>query len=242
MLLAMMIAPLPSRAQVPEALSIDLAEEKTIDITTGFDGARLVVYGTRTDPGDIVVTVRGPTETMVVRRKESLLGIWMNRTSVRLDGVPSYYDLALTRPENDIASADTRHRQDIGLDALHFETLDNVDAAVTDTFREALIRNRQSQGLFPLEPKSIFFINDNFFRVPFYLPSNVPTGIYKVKALLIRDGTVLATQERTVKVAQKGFSARVYIFAQTQPFAYGVLAVMIALFFGWGAYIVLRRE
>lgn len=228
-------------AQPGNALSIDLAE-KSIDISTGFNGAKLVIYGTKTQPGDMAITVRGPTETMMVRRKEQILGIWMNRKSLRFEEVPSYYDLALSGKESDIAPSDILLRYDIGLDALQFETRENVDTAVVDTFREALIRNKQGQGLFPLEPKPIKFINNDFFRASFYLPANVPTGLYRVKAYLFRDGQVVDTQEREIKVAQTGFSAEIFLFSRTQSLAYGLIAVLMALFFGWGAYVVLRRE
>lgn len=231
----------PVMAQPPDLLSVDLAE-KSIDISTGFNGAQLVIYGTRKQQGDIAITVSGPTETMMVRRREQILGIWMNRKSLRFENVPSYYDLALTRKESDIAAMDTLLRYDIGLDALQFETRENADPSRVDTFREALIRNRQGQGLFPLEPRPIKFIDNNFFRAAFYLPANVPTGIYRVRTFLIEDGQVLDSKENEIKVAQTGLSAEIFLFARRQSLAYGVIAVLMALFFGWGAYVLLRRE
>jgi uncharacterized protein (TIGR02186 family) len=230
-----------ARAQSPRLLSVDLAE-KSIDITTGFDGARLILYGTAREPGDIAVTVQGPSTSLVVRRKDRVLGIWMNRESVKFENVPIYYDLALSRTERDIGSYDMMHRNDIGLDALHFETNDNIDPATVDIFREALIRNRQAQGLFPLEPKPITFLDDHFFRASFYLPSNVPTGLYRVRTFLIRSGEVIDRHVTEIRVAQTGASAEIYLFAQNQSLAYGVIAVLMALLFGWGAHIILRRE
>lgn len=228
-------------AQPPRALHVDLTE-KSIDITTGFDGARLTVYGTRKEPGDIAIAVRGPAESMVVRRKQNTFGVWMNRQSVVFDAVPSYYDIALSRTESDIAPLDTRHRYDIGVDAMQFDTREEIAPQTRDSFREALIRNRQAAGLLPLEPKSVNFISSEFFRADFYFPSNVPTGIYRVRAFLIRDGEIVESNETEIKVAQNGFSASVFLFAKTQSLAYGVICVMVALFFGWGAYAVMRRE
>ncbi|MBI2235209.1 MAG: TIGR02186 family protein [Micavibrio aeruginosavorus] len=228
-------------AQAQRLLMIDLAE-KAVDITTGFDGSRLVVYGTKRAEGDIAVTVRGPAYRMVVRRKDRVLGLWMNRKAVSFEEVPAYYDMALSRREADLAPADVLRRYDIGLDALRFETREEVATDVSDAFREAMIRNRQTEGLFPLEPRPIVFMDDGFFRANFYLPANVPTGVYKVRAFLIRDGVVQDSQETEIKVAQTGFSAEVYLFSLKQSLAYGVLAVMMALFFGWGAYVILRRE
>jgi len=241
LLLFLFLLPGPAKAQSGNLLSVDLAEER-IDITTGFNGAELIVYGTRKQQGDIAITVSGPTENMVVRRKEQTLGIWMNRKALRFENIPSYYDLALTRKESDIAPNEILLRHDIGLDALHFDTREDAESSMVDTFREALIRNRQGQGLFPLEPKPVRFIDNDFFRANFYLPANVPTGIYRVRTFLIQDGNILDSQENEIKVAQTGFSAEIFLFARKHALAYGVIGVMMALFFGWGAYVLLRRE
>ncbi len=231
----------PALAQPQNLLGVDLAAER-IDITTGFNGAQLIVYGTRKHPGDIVVTVTGPEESMMVRRKEQILGIWMNKKSLKFENVPSYYDLASTRKESDIAPMDTLLRHDIGIDALQFETRENADPSMVYTFREALIRNRQGQGLLPLEPKQIKYIDSDFFRAAFYLPANVPTGIYKVKTFLIHNGDVMDSRQNEIKVAQTGFSAEIFLFSRRHSLAYGAIAVLMALFFGWSAHALLRRE
>jgi len=242
-LIAMIVLffPLEARAQSPRLLTVDLAQ-KRIDITTGFHGAELSVYGVKKDKGDIAVVIQGPSQSMVVRRKSRVLGVWMNSSSFQFDNVPVYYDLALSRPENIIAPYETRHRYDIGIDSLSFEPRDDRDDAVTDTFREALVRNRQGQKLFPVEPGKVVFLEENFFHADFYLPSNVPTGIYTVHTYLIRDGEVADRVSTELKVAQTGVSANIYVFAVNNGLAYGLVSVLLALFFGWGAQMILRRE
>jgi len=228
-------------AQPPGMLNISLAE-KSIDITTGFDGARIILYGTRKAAGDIAVIIRGPDQNMVVRRKARLLGIWMNSKSVTFKDVPGYYDLALSRPARDIAPFNMLHRYNIGLDALDFETDDSEDPELVSAFREALIRNQQGKGLFPMEAQPINFIEENFFKISFDLTSNVPAGSYKIDAFLIRDEAVIDVKTVELKVAQNGFSAGIFLFAHNQSLAYSVILVLMAVFFGWGAYALLRRE
>ncbi len=241
-IVAMFFMPMIAEAQSSQLLSVDLAE-KSIDITTGFDGGRLTLYGTAKEHGDIAVTVQGPLNSMAVRRKSRILGIWMNRKSIEFEHVPAYYDFALSRAAEDMGSHEFMRRNDIGLDAFHFDTRSShVDPVMADMFREALVRNLQAQGLFPLEPKAVSFLDDHFFRVVFILPSNMPTGLYRVSTFLIRNGDMLDKNVMEIRAAQTGFSADISLFAQNQSFAYGVMAVLMALFFGWGAYVILRRE
>ncbi len=230
----------PVGAQTTAPLSIDVAE-RTIDITTGFNGAQLVVHGTRRAAGDVAVIIRGPEKDIVVRRKARVLGLWMNGRGIAFHEVPGFYDLALTRPANQLAPFSELRRYNIGLDALDFETRED-DSNIVSGFREAMIRNQQVHGHFPLEPKAVNFIDADFFRVDFTLPANVPAGVYRIDAYLIKDGAVTATRNAEIKVAQNGMSAEIYLFAHNQSLLYAIVAVLMALFFGWGAHSLLRRE
>jgi uncharacterized protein (TIGR02186 family) len=228
-------------AQPSANLNIDLSE-RSIDITTGFNGAKIVVYGTRRGEGDIAMIIRGPEQSIVVRRKSRVLGVWMNSQSLRFNDVPGFYALALSRPAESVAPLSVLRRYNIGLDALVFETDDGNDAEKIDTFREALIRTQQMKGLFPMEPGPVNFVDNDFFKVEFKLPANVPAGIYRVDTFILRDGVVTDTRSAELKVAQNGFSAEIFLFAHNQSLAYAVIAILMALFFGWGAHSLLRRD
>lgn len=228
-------------AQPAANLNIDLSE-RSIDITTGFNGAKIVVYGTRRGEGDVAMVIRGPEQSIVVRRKSRVLGVWMNSQSMRFNDVPGYYALALSRPAESIAPLSVLRRYNIGIDAMEFDAADSSDAGTTGTFREALIRTQQMKGLFPMEPGAVNFVDKDFFKVTFKLPANVPAGIYRVDAFVLRDGVVTDTRSAELKVAQNGFSAEIFLFAHNQSFAYAVIAILMALFFGWGAHTLLRRD
>src|SRR5262249_57542845 len=67
-------------------------------------------------PYDLVVTVSGPPQTLRTRRKERMLGIWVNADAREFVRVPSYLAVLSNRPVNNIASPDTLQRLQIGLD------------------------------------------------------------------------------------------------------------------------------
>lgn len=222
-------------------LTLALAADR-VDITTGFSGARIAVFGTKPYPGDIAVVVTGPEREVRVRRKESTLGLWMNRRAVTFHAVPSYYDYALSRAESDIAPIEVRRENHIGLDALAFDPETTESPEDLLKFQEGLIRSRQTAGLYSLEAKPVVFLTDTFFRTTLDMPSNVPTGAYKVRAFLIRDGRVEAMREADLRVAQVGLPARIYLFAHESGFFYGFCAVLMAVAAGMGAHLFLRRD
>ena len=89
---------------------------------------------------------------------------------------------------------------------------------------------------------SVSFIGDRLFRTSFTFPSTVPTGIYNVDVYLVRDGKIVDAQSFPLLVNRAGFSADIYNFAHRNGAAYGVIAVLTALLFGWIAHLAFRRR
>lgn len=234
---------LPAFAQ-SKPMQLELAEAR-VDITTGFNGTNVVLFGTTMEENpQMAITLKGPERTMVVRRKERALGAWMNRSSVEFRRVPSYYDYISTM--NDEALNEFPKMMDdaqIGVDHLGiYPENAKMDAEIVETFKDALIQRLQRKGFYPIKAGTLTYLNPRFFKASFDLPPGVPTGIYTVEAILIKDGVATARELKTFQVGQVGFNARVYSFADDHSFFYGIFAVMMALVSGWGAFTFLRRD
>lgn len=232
-----------SYAQAQEkVLTVDLAKN-TVDISAGFTGSDLVLFGVKKGPGHVAVVIQGPKKDMVVRRKENAMGLWFNRHSLEFEDVPVYYDYALSAPEDKMGGAEALRKNGIGLDSLTFKPdMWRDDPEYSQNFQEGLIRNKQAEGLFPLKPKEVTFLDDDFFRATFYMPSNVPTGRYEVHSYLIRNGAIADVRTTELNVGQVGMEARIHKFARKQSFTYGVLCVAMAVLAGWAANLIRRRD
>ena len=224
-------------------LTVDLARNH-VDITTGFNGSHLVLYGVKAKGGRVAVVLRGPVYNATVRKKESVFGTWMNRTSVTYSDVPVFYDYALSAPEEELLSAVNRREMWIGLAALYFESDGDSDLSDEDkkAFKTALVRNKQAEGLFPKKAKEIQFMSESFFKTVFYIPPNVPTGHYVIETFLFSEDAVIDKRVTNLQVAQVGFSAGVDKFAESFAFAYALLIVAFAMFAGWFSNQVRRRK
>lgn len=80
------------------------------------------------------------------------------------------------------------------------------------------------------------------FRTTVALPANIPVGTYKVKSFLMQQGTLLSRTEATLHVAKTGFEQVTYNLAQKMPVAYGLLAVFLAIFTGWLASVIFKKD
>ncbi|MCB1532552.1 MAG: TIGR02186 family protein [Alphaproteobacteria bacterium] len=237
----LIVLPLSAVRAADDVIAVDLAVDH-VDITTGFTGSYLSLFGVQDEPGDIAITIKGPAREMVVRRKENVFGIWMNRTNMVFESVPAFYDYALSTDEAKIGPDALRREYTIGVETLKFRPRDEgEDAALVQEFQNALIRNEQAQGLFPTEPEPITYIDDKFFRTTIYIPSNVPTGLYTIETYLIRGGRVVDMRETEVKVAQVGKSAAINSFSKSWSFIYGLMCVAFAMGVGWFSNALRRK-
>ena len=53
---------------------------------------------------------------------------------------------------------------------------------------------------------------------------------------------MLVRQSAELEVAKSGFEARIAAVAEQRPLAYGIVAALLALAFGWAATVVFRRD
>ncbi|MCC7305810.1 MAG: TIGR02186 family protein [Alphaproteobacteria bacterium] len=219
-------------AAAKDMIAVDLAQDR-VDITAGFNGARLALFGVKPERGEVAVVIQGPRHDMTVRRKESAFGAWINRSWVDFRDVPVFYDYALSASSRRLASRDILLENGIGIDSLRFETRGARDKKEQQEFRDALIRNQQARGLFPVEAKDIEKISGTFFRANFYIPANVHVGTYKVHTFYFADGVLQDSKTSTLRVAHVGSSARIFTFAYRHGFTYSLLCIALALFAGW---------
>jgi len=224
-------------------LIADLSSHR-VDITTGFTGADLLLFGSVDDAGDIVVTVSGPRESITVRRKERVAGIWMNTHSIQFKSAPNFYAVAASRPLDEIAAPEVLERQQIGANHLRLRATSGDGELLSEeeiTFRTALVRRKQAQGLYASKPGQVTLIAGKLFRTQVHFPANLATGTYTAVVYLIREGRVVNAQTTPLLVEKVGVGAEVYAFAHERSAIYGLAAILIAVAAGWLAAAIFRK-
>lgn len=237
-LLICLLASIPG-AQA-QRLAVDLSSSE-VAISTGFSGAELMLFGAMEGYGDIVVTVIGPHRDEVVRRKERLMGIWVNGASVTFKGAPAYYRIAASRPLHEIATPEILDQLEIGVAEIELFTRSERTPAEIIEFRKALIRNKKRLRLYSEDIFDIKIMRDLLFRSTIPFPANVPIGDYEVNVYLFKDGKPISQQTTSLPVRKVGLEAQLYNFAHDQAPWYGAIAIVIALMAGWLAGVIFRR-
>jgi len=241
-----------SNPAVSQQLVTDLSEP-LIKVESTFTGAKILLFGAveadnmflRSLAKDVVVVVRGPTEDITARRKEKIAGIWMNYGTQTFKNIPSYYAVASTRNLKAIASPEVLQRYQIGFENLKFVPGKNKNLpnkADIEKFKKAVINLKKKDALFVQSPGGVRFLGNTLFRASIKLPANVTVGSYSADVYLFRDGKLVHVQNSPLYITKSGFERFIFNMAQRQPTTYGIVAVIIALFFGWLAAVVFRKS
>lgn len=223
----------------------------TIEITSNFTGTDVVTFGAiEPEPGetvtptasrDVVVVMRSvEADQVVVRKKERLGPIWVNREQRRFSGVPAYYFVASTRPLKDIARADVLEQLELGLDHLAIGPAPGSIGGPRD-FRNAIIREKKRAGLYSEHPGGVSFLSQTLFRTTAKLPANVPAGDLKVFVYLFSKGDVVSSNLR-LYVDKQGIERRLSTFASQLPWLYGIAAVALSVLAGFLSSLAFRAR
>ncbi len=223
-------------------LVTDLSES-TVDISSTFLGADILLFGAYDGQknDDIIVVVSGQKGNIKVDKKENKFGIWMITESIKFLNVPKYYYIASNRKIEEITNKTEIKKRKLDLNS--FELKNNkIDYNNLDKkWYEALKRNMKKKQFWKIEENSIQLNKNTLFRKTLSLPSNVSTGIYNVKILHYRKGNLISQEESKIKIDKTGISANIYNIAQNFSAIYGIIAVIVALFFGWFTNFIFRR-
>lgn len=243
-LLLLIFAALPARA---EEVVLGLSQDK-VAITANFDGSHVLVFGAvkreepipEGPPLEVVVTISGPSQPVLVRRKERRFGIWINTDSVLVDAAPSFYAVATSGPFGEVLTnvEDLRHRVSVE------RAIRSVGAAMgvkgAQEFADAVIRIRRNEGLYRTEENAVAVDEQTLFRTAIDMPANLTEGMYAARIFLTRGGRVVSKYETAIDVRKVGLERWLFNLSRERPLIYGLMSLAIAIAAGWGASAAFR--
>lgn len=228
----------------------DLSSDE-VPIEWNFNGANIFLFGaiegelSEDNKPDVIVVVRGPEKSLMVRKKERVVGLWVNRNPNILNSVPLYYSVASSRPLRDIAPASLLDSLGIGFDALVGQLSRRIeveDTKIGERYSEAVVRLMEAQGLYKSGAAGVKIVGDRLFQVNIALEANVPSGTFFADVYLFRGGKLLGRRITALSIHKSGFERLIYNFAYDYPFFYGIFAVFIAVIAGLTATALFQRQ
>ena len=232
---------LPLKNSFGEMLNTEISQE-IISISSNFTGKKILLFGNVETKGEIIITITGPKEKIIVHEKKPRLGIWVNSKKIVFSDVPSYYAITSSSNINEIIPKKLQIKLAIGANHLKFKANkeSNVSKNELLNFKFGLIRNKVRQKLYSSAENSVKF-NNNLFRSDINFPTNAPEGKYIINTYLVEKNKIINIKENFIFITKVGVERKIYNFANEKPALYGLLAIIIAIFSGSLASIIFRK-
>lgn len=212
-----------------------------IQVRQGFTGAELLLFGAILNPDglragrdyDIVVVLKGPTQSIILREKQKIAGVWVNANSAEFRSAPSFFAVASTKSINQIVDEKTAAIYELGLPWLQLSPIGSIDPAEQARFAAGLVDLMSRQGMYSEAKTGVSVNGQVLYQARISLPSSVKIGTYTAETFAITQGRVVASATSTVEVRKRGFEGAIVTFAEEHSFLYGLLAVAVSVLMGW---------
>jgi len=223
----------------------------SVQITSSFAGEVLTLFGNIepnagaadeviVGPFHVIIVIEGPLADGVARRKRNVFGIWVNTEQVTFEDFPSYFQVLASGRLAAITNATTLAVENIdpAAQARHSTVAGYWDSAV---FGQSLVRLMTERGHFGVREDGVRFLSNTAYAARMVLPHDVPNGRFAARTYVFRNGEVIAERSEGFTVQKMGFERFIYSAAVGQPFLYGLVCVILAIFTGWLGGVVFRR-
>ncbi len=214
-----------------------------VQVRQGFRGTELLLFGAILTPDgtragqdyDIVVVLKGPTRSIVLREKQRIAGIWVNAESTEFRSAPTFFAVASSKPIGRIVDDKTAAIYELGLPWLQLSPIGAYNPKEQARFSAGLVDLMQREQLYKDDPKGVKISEQVLYQARIKLPSSVQTGTYTAETFAITKGRVVASAIARVEVKKLGFERAVAQFAEYNGFFYGLLTVALSVAMGFMA-------
>jgi len=260
--MALMLAPLTLMAaelpkgqanapKLPEGINIGVSSRE-IAIAPDFSGTDVTVFGAldNVDPYllaigayDIVVALEGPRDFVTVRKKERVMGVWINRSGLTFEWMPESFSMASTKVIDQISSSLELYTHNVGTPRVRVvpSTFSGRPEELVE-YSNAFLALKQKARLYQSNPGGVSFVSSSLFQATIHIPADIPNGTHTIRAVVFKSGAYVTEKELTLHVQKTGLEQTITRAALEQPLLYGCFAVFLAALTGWTASVIFRKD
>ena len=211
-----------------------------VQVRQGFRGTELLLFGAILTPDgtragqdyDIVVVLKGPTRSIVLREKSRIAGIWVNADSAEFRSAPTFFAVASSKPIASIVDDKTAAIYELGLPWLQLSPIGSYNPKEQARMSAGLVDLMSREELYQQDFRGVSISQQVLYQARISLPSTVQTGTYTAETFAINHGRVVASAISRVVVKKQGFERLVAQFAEQNGFFYGLIAVALSVGMG----------
>ncbi len=242
-LVGLVLVMLPVSVMAKNNFTVAVKPEKIL-IGAQYNGTQLHINGTVPAGSNVIIRLTGAPADLHLREKGKVFGLfWMNTGRVTLKNVPRVciVDTSLTFAQ--LGQVAVQYNLEGLVDSIETEveaTGENID------IKKELLNLKKKENLYYESELGVTLSPDKNDHRDFFatlpVPGALSPGSYKVEAIAVRDGRVVARTAADVGAEMVGFPAWLSRLAFEKGLLYGIMATAIALVSGLAIGLVFQSR
>lgn len=253
--LAASAAPLRT-APLPEKMPPPTLTPEAIAMGAFYNGARVRIEGTAPADSSVLVIIEGTERDEFFNRKGRIGLIWLTVDRIHVKHAPSIFLRFTSAPLGSMVDERDIQKYDLDEAAIldRIRVLSHCKCSLTarqqqsgahdvvpDASYAALLcadflKLKEGEGIYFEQSGAVKVVpsaSGASYALVFDWPKKIPPGRYRVAAYACRGQQVIAQSAATLELAEVGFPAYMAKLASTNPWIYGIAAVLAAILAGF---------
>ncbi len=208
-----------------------------VEIGAGFNGEDVRVTAEIPEGAGAVFKLVGLRNDVRVQKKEKVKGLfWIDTGVLTYPNVPMLCQFQATAPISQLVEPASRHRFELGLDAVRNRIRDDAKDSEAKQYVGELVKLYQKNGLFSEQHDArrvgSATNGKQIVEAHFHIPDHVAPGPYELEVYEVRNGEAIVVATRMLPIEMVGTVAFLSDLARDHGLEYGLLSVGIALLAG----------
>ena len=214
-----------------------------VDITTHFTGQNILIFGALSKPGDVIIKVTSPDESVALTHKAAAGPFWLDGGKLTVRGTPGLFYLLSSRPIDQIVTAEEQQRYGLHLhNALIKAQIDKPVPQSMGDWQAAFRSLKEHNGHYQKLPAAVKLVEKRLFSAIIELPAKIPLGTYHLDIYLVQNGQITSHQTRNLEVHQVQLERWIANAVNMHSWVFGVSFTVFAMVLGLTLGMVLRRD
>jgi uncharacterized protein (TIGR02186 family) len=214
-----------------------------VDVTTHFTGQNILIFGALSKPGDVIIKVTSPDESVALSRKTAIGPLWLDGGKLTVRDTPGLFYLLSSRPIDQIVKPDEQQRYGLRLhNALMNAKTDRPATEAMGDWKAAFRGLKVGSGYYRKLSDAVKLVENRLFSANIELPAKIPLGTYRLDVYLAQDGLIISHQTRNLEVHQVQLERWIANAVNSHSWLFGFSFTLFALTLGLTLGMVLRRD
>jgi len=236
-----LFALLPLKGNAGDTL-ISQLEHEQVDITTRFIGKQVLLFGSMSSPGDVIIKVISPKQDVAISRRVKIGPVWLDSGKVVVKDTPGLMYLLSSKPIAQLLPTREIDRYGLSLKDGLAQGVPMVTGGAVPGWEDAFLRLKREKGSYREVSDAVTVAHDRLFFTHLSLPAKLPIGMYKLDIYQVNHGHVVSQQTSGLDVRQVDLELWVSEIARKHPWLFGLVFTISAMLIGLGLGVLLRRN